>query len=242
MMTEYLFYNDGNNLLLEGDFGYIKYDNVTYFSSQVRFYNPSLHTFNNNRMPFELQIIHQDSKKNQISVSILFRFSDNDYSIFLSKLGFDDEELRYQKPFDKKIIKNEIHLEEFVNNSKDFFAYKSELFLPPCDGHSLNLVVTDVMKISKAQIENFPKLIFQQNRIIQDRVSREIFTSFKIGEVDKRIKENNKELEKQKEMEKQDKLLTQINEMSKKDKIKNKKIFNIFISSNTIILLNFISL
>ncbi len=217
-MTEYLFYNDGNNLLLEGDFGYIKYNNITYFSSQVRFYNPSLHTFNNNRMPLELQIIHQDSNKNQISVSILFRFSDDDYSIFLSKLGFDNDELKDQKAFDKKAIKKEINLDEFVNNSKDFFAYKSELSLPPCDGHSMNLVITDVMKISKKQIENFPKLIFQQNRIVQDRKSREIFTSFKIGEVDKRLKENNKEVEKKKEMEKQDKKLSEINEKYKKSK------------------------
>lgn len=213
-MTEYLFYNDGNNLLLEGDFGYLVYNNVTYFSSQVRFYNPSMHTFNNNRMPFELQVIHQDSNKNQISVSILFRYSNDDYSIFLSKLGFDDTSLQYQQAFQPKAIQNEIHLENFINNSKEFFAYKSELFLPPCDGDSMNFIVTDVMKISKKQIENFPKLIFQQNRIIQERNDREIFTSFKQEDVNAKVKQNSQQVQQQNNLDKQNKLLAQINDIN----------------------------
>ena len=216
MMTEYLFYNDGNNVLLEGDFGYIKLDNTTYFSSQVRFYSPSLHTFNNNRMPFELQVIHQDSHQNQITVSVLFRYSDDDYSIFLSKLGFDNESLKNQKAFQPKAIKNEIHLENFVNNSKDFYAYESEMFLPPCDGDSLNLIITDVMNISERQINNFPKLIFQQNKIVQDRNSRKIYTSFNLKNINKRLKELNAQIAQKNKLAIQNKILNELNEANDK--------------------------
>jgi len=44
MMTEYSFYNNGNNLILEGDFGYILYNNVTFFTSEINFYSPSMHS------------------------------------------------------------------------------------------------------------------------------------------------------------------------------------------------------
>jgi carbonic anhydrase len=44
MMTESNFLNNGNNLILEGDFGYIIYNNSTYFSSEILFFSPSTHT------------------------------------------------------------------------------------------------------------------------------------------------------------------------------------------------------
>ena len=35
--TDYLYYNDGNNLITEGDFGYITFNNENYFSNQLHF-------------------------------------------------------------------------------------------------------------------------------------------------------------------------------------------------------------
>lgn len=211
MMTEYLFYNDGNNLLLEGDFGYIKYNNVTYFSSQIRFYNPSLHTFNNNRMPLEMQIIHQDNKNNQLTVSVFFKYSNSDYSLFLSKLGFDSESLRYQRAYEVTKIKNEIHLENFVDDSKDFFAYKSKMFLPPCKGNSLNLLITDVMNISKRQLLNFPKMILNKNRKTQARKHRKIYISFNEKDIKIKLKKQKEQLAKRDQLDKQNKILEKIN-------------------------------
>ncbi len=43
MNTEYTLYNNGNNLILEGDFGYIVYNNITYFSTEAIFFSPSAH-------------------------------------------------------------------------------------------------------------------------------------------------------------------------------------------------------
>ena len=44
MLTEYQFLNDGNHLLLEGDFGYVTYDDINYFSSEIRFFAQSMHS------------------------------------------------------------------------------------------------------------------------------------------------------------------------------------------------------
>jgi len=195
-MTEYLFLNDGNNLILEGDFGYITYDEKVYFSSQILFYSPSLHTFANNRMPFEMQIIHKDDKGNQISVSILFKYSKSDYSLFLAKLGFDKEQLKKQKPFSPIYISEDMNLSKYLSSEKDFFVYESNLFLPPCDKSSLNFILTDVMKISEMQIKNFPEMILNKNKIIQNRNERKIYTTFHMEDVERKLLEQKEKLEK----------------------------------------------
>lgn len=222
-MTEYLFYNDGNNLLLEGDFGYIKYNKKTYFSTQVRFFNPSLHTFGHNRMPLELQIIHQDGENNQITVSIFFKFSTTDYSIFLSKLGFDNESLSDQKALQPISIKNEIHLEQFVSDNKDFFAYESKMILPPCKGKSLNLIITDVMNVSERQLLNFPKIINNKNREIQKRNKRKIYKSFNDKDAKKKMKMIKEQIAINKDNERKNNILNHLNENLNKDKNDNKK-------------------
>lgn len=202
MMTEYMFLNDGNNLSLEGDFGYITYEDKIYFSSQILFYSPSLHTFSNNRMPFEMQIIHKDDKGNQISVSILFKYSKSDYSLFLAKLGFDKEELKRQRAFAPSTVKEEINLARYVNSEKDFFVYESQLFLPPCGQNSLNFILTDVMKISEKQIKNFPEIVLNKNKNVQARNERKLYTTFRMEDVEAKLKEQAEklaELKKQKE-------------------------------------------
>lgn len=195
MMTEYSFMNDGNNLILEGDFGYIVYENRTYFSSQILFYNPSLHTFSNNRMPLELQVLHKDDKGNQISISILFKYSPSDYSLLLAKLGFDEESLKYLTPLQPKILKEEIDLSKYISSNKDFFVYNSKLFSPPCDKSSLNFIITDVMKISSKQINNFPLMVLNKHRDTQKKNNRTIFTTFKMEDVEKKVDDQNKGLE-----------------------------------------------
>jgi carbonic anhydrase len=189
MMTEYLFLNDGNNLMLEGDFGYLSYENKTYFSSHILFYSPSLHTFSNNRMPFEMQIIHKDDKGNQISVSILYKYSKSDYSLFLAQLGFDKEQLRNQQAFLPTTIKEDINLSKYVNDEKDFFVYESKIFLPLCDKKSVNFILTDVLKISEMQIKNFPEIVLNKNKEVQQRNERKIYTTFRMEDIEAKMKE-----------------------------------------------------
>ena len=73
MQTEYMYYNDGNNLIVEGDFGFMNYNDVTYLSSQILLYSPSFHTINNKRYPLEMQIIHHDKTGKQLTVCVMFK-------------------------------------------------------------------------------------------------------------------------------------------------------------------------
>lgn len=196
MMTEYLFYNDGNNLILEGDFGYINFNNVTYFSSEILLFSPSLHTIANRRMPLEMQVVHNDNFGNKLMISILFRFSEKDYSLVLGKLGFDKPELKSQEPFKTKTIKEDFDLSKYVTGDKDFFYYDASEATPPCSNKATYLILTDVLKVSKTQLSNFPMQIKNKNRNVQLRNDRPLFTSFKMEDVQKKVEAANKKIEK----------------------------------------------
>jgi len=73
MKTNYLYYNDGSNLILEGDFGYLKLDNQIYFSSQANFYKPSSHTIGNHRYPLEMQLLNRDGDGNMVTICLFFK-------------------------------------------------------------------------------------------------------------------------------------------------------------------------
>jgi carbonic anhydrase len=195
MMTEYSFYNDGNNLVMEGDYGYMTYNGVNFFSSAIYFYSPSMHSFSNKKLPFEMQIVHQDDQGNILTVSILYRYSKQDYSLFLGKLGFDDVLLKEQKAFKPKIIKEEINMSKYVNDGKDFFIYDSLENAPPCEKKATYLILTDVLKISKKQLDNFPLMVKNKARNIQKRGNRVIYTTFKMEDVEKKVKENRDKVE-----------------------------------------------
>ena len=186
MMTEYLFFNDGNNLILEGDFGYMTMNNVTFFSTEVLFFSPSLHTFSNHHLPLEIQIIHHDANGNKIAISILFKFSKGDYSLFLGKLGFDKIEMLHQQPFKPKYLKDDINFSKYIKQGKDFFIYNAKEASPPCEKETTYMILTDVLKVSKKQLDNFPLIVRNNNRIIQQRKDRKIFTTFKPEDMEKK--------------------------------------------------------
>jgi carbonic anhydrase len=189
MMTEYSFYNDGNNLLLEGDFGYLTYNDKIYFSSQIVFYSSSMHTFGNKRLPLEMQVIHRDEEGNNVIVVIMFRYTKDDYSALLGKLGFDDSGLMTQAPFETKSITEDINLGKYVSEEKDFFIYEGKESSPPCKSDSTYLILADVLKVSAKQLDNFPQMVRNKNRIVQDKGERMIYTNFKINEIEEKKKE-----------------------------------------------------
>jgi carbonic anhydrase len=227
MMTEYTFYNDGNNLILEGDFGYMKYNNKTYFSSEVLFFSPSLHTFSNRHLPLELQLIHHDDNGKKLSISILFKYSKKDYSLLLGSLGFDKSELLHQQAFKPKTFKKEINFSKYIKSGKDFLMYQGKDAKPPCETETTYFLLTDILKVSKKQLDNFPLLIRNNNRIIQKRLDRKIFSNFKPENMEKKlklIKENVKKIQKLKEEELK---IKKIDEQKRREAMEeNKKLAN----------------
>ena len=85
--------------------------------------------------------------------------------MFLANLGFDKEELRKQKPFEPNPIKTPIDLSKFISNSKNFFIYYGQEAAPPCEKSTVYMILTDVMKVSKKQLEKPKGLrLFQEGQ------------------------------------------------------------------------------
>ena len=225
MQTEYLFYNDGNNLILEGDFGYMTYNDVNYFTSQLHFYSPSTHTVNNHRYPLEMQVLHNDKDGNLLTVCVLFKASDADYSTLLGKLHFDNESLRKMQPYVQKTIKEGINIGKYIHDKQDFFIYDAVEMIPPCKKDNKVLILTDIINVSKRQLDNFPLIIKGNNRVVQHRYDRPIYLTFDYEKnVEKKLKANhdvvNANLNRLVE-ENKIKLTEQIEEMKASNKLKN---------------------
>ena len=193
--TDYLYYTDGNNLIVEGDFGYITVNDVNFFSNQIHIYSPSLHTISNHRYPIEIQIINEDKDQNQVSLVILMKSTKDKFNLLLSKIGFDSDSNQNLNAFEYKKIKEQIDINKYVNEDNDFFIYKGKNFIPNCEKKNLILISSNVLDCNELQIKNFPKLVKNNNRIIQRRWGREIYLTFKYDDKNKLnevIKENKK--------------------------------------------------
>ena len=190
MNTEYLFYHNNNNLILEGDFGYLTYNNKIYPSSHLQFFSPSLHSFKGKKFPLEMQIIHQDDKGNKITVCILFKESPVDYSLILGKLGFDNKELINFEPLNKRIIKERINLSKYISDEKDFFIYGGYEPVPPCDKTNVYFILSDILNVNKRQLMNFPKMIKDKYRTIQRRAKRNIYITVPLDKLKDKVAEN----------------------------------------------------
>ena len=69
------------------------------------------------------------------------------------------------KPFQPKIIREDVDISQYIGNEKDFFYYESLDMAPPCTAKTTYMILTDVLKVSKEQLNNFPKIIKNKSRI-----------------------------------------------------------------------------
>jgi carbonic anhydrase len=180
--------NDGNNLVAEGDFGYIIYEGEKYSTNKAYFYSPSQITFAGTRYPLEMQLVHTNSNGNLLYLSILFKKTDSD-SILLSKIGFNDNSLKDLQANEESqfVFENPIILGNYLNTKKDFLIYEGLADKPPCSNESVNFVITDILKASQTQLENYPVLLKKMSRKVQPRLNRIIFSTFEKKDIKKKI-------------------------------------------------------
>lgn len=190
MMTEYSFYNDGNNLILEGDFGFMEYNGDIFFSTQILFYSPSMHTIDHEHLPLEMQIIHQNPKGEIVTVSVVFKNSESDYSLLLGKLHFDEEHLQKMTPFKPIFIKDQINLSKYLHSDQSYFIYDTVEIIPPCLKRNTMIILSDILYVSRKQLDNFPMLIRNKNKLIQDRKDRKLYVTFDIDNIKQLIASN----------------------------------------------------
>ena len=203
--TDYLYYNDGNNLITEGDFGYITFNNENYFSNQLHIYSPSIHTIGNHRYPIEIQIINENNNGEIIIICFFMKESSTSFNLLLSKLGFDNPNNKNLQPFVYNKIKEQINLMNYVSDSNEFFIYESRSLVPDCDKKGLIMIASNILEANKIQIENFPVIIKNNNRILQYKNGRQIYLTFDYDDqalLNKKIEDNEKIVKENEDREK----------------------------------------
>lgn len=186
----------GNNLVLTADLGGITYDGNSYEFKYANFFSPSQVSVSKVHFPLEMQLVHQSKDNKTLYISIIFTKADTDASL-LNHLGFNDchlPKLKQGEAFDGKI--EEISIESYLNSEKDFFIVEGLESQPPCEAQAINLVLTDMLKASDEQINNFPKSLIKASRAIQPRNGRAIYTTFDPEEIKEKIKEVDQAVEK----------------------------------------------
>jgi hypothetical protein len=165
-----------------------------------------------------MQIIHNDKTGNQIVICVFFKET-QDYSILLGQLGFDKTRLKEQIPFELDIIHENVDLSRYISNKKDFIYYHAYESAPPCKANSTYLIMTDIYKMTKDQLKNFPKLIEGKSREIQKKKGRKIYASFRVKEILKKKKLLKNKLKKIKDIQNSRNNLEQIDKNIEKKKI-----------------------
>ncbi|MCQ2820519.1 MAG: carbonic anhydrase family protein, partial [archaeon] len=191
-----------NNLRIEGDFGYIQYNNENYASSEIIFYQPSLHSFKDKKYSMEMEVINKNSKGEEVILCVLFDSSKEEYSPLLGSMGFDNEELKSMDALIKNKIEESINLSEIFSNEKDYFYYEGLSPIPPCVTKSTFFLISDILYANEEQLKNFPKILKDKFRKIQGRNERNIFITVPLNKLDEHILLSQQEQKKQMEEEK----------------------------------------
>jgi len=123
---------------------------------QVNFHSPSEHTLKGERMPLEMQMMHQrvtGGKPEVAVVVVLFANAANAYLDFLDKLTIGGVP---KKPWDEKTIPKGI---EFPIGGSPFYHYSGSLTSPPCERKVKYYVRQDPILAAHSQLRLFAKVL-----------------------------------------------------------------------------------
>lgn len=186
-MSESYLYHDNNNLKLIGDFGYVEFEGEIYTSSEIIFYHQSLHSFKSQKYPLELQIVTNNGNDHQLIIVVFFQESKEEYNPLLGKIGFDKEDMKNMIPLYKKIIDKKIDLNELFENNPNFFYYEATDPIPPCMKQTKFFIMPDILDVNTEQLNNFPLMLKDKFRSIQERGKRNIFINIDANELEQKM-------------------------------------------------------
>jgi len=124
---------------------------------QVNFHSPSEHTINGERMPLEMQMMHQQVTGGEglAVVVVLFSAQPNAYGALLDAIigkGLP------RKPWEEAFRKPSFAFAPVVGGS-DFYSYEGSLTVPPCERRVKYFVRKETIPAAHAQLEQFSKVL-----------------------------------------------------------------------------------
>lgn len=125
---------------------------------QVNFHSPSEHTLKGQRLPLEMQMMHQrvtGGKADTAVVVVLFSDAANAFHEFFSALQADGMP---SKTWEEKVLSQPLEFAKVVGGAP-FFKYMGSLTVPPCETHVKYLVRQEPIPVSHGQLQQFRSIL-----------------------------------------------------------------------------------
>jgi carbonic anhydrase len=140
----------------------VTYNDLQYTVSEIRIYQPSLHTYNGKNTPGEILIIQGGNGKNLItSIPIIEGGKSDKGTVQLSELILEASQRISNKDESMTFSGGKFNLDNFIPNRVPFFAYSGSLPFKPCNG-TYSYVVFDInnaLNLSNSAIAKLQKII-----------------------------------------------------------------------------------
>lgn len=141
----------------------LKHKGDTFELKQFHFHSPSEHTLNGKAFPIEMHLVHANQDGNLAVVSVLMAEGPKDNPT-LAKVWAQMP----GKAGDKNKLDAKVNASDLLPKSKDYYRYNGSLTTPPCSEGVRWYVLKQPITVSKAQIEQFSKILeHPNNRPIQ---------------------------------------------------------------------------
>lgn len=131
---------------------------------------PSEHTVEGKNYAAELQLVHENSKKELAVVSVFFEEGKSNYPLFRLLSQFP------KKPAPMKPYKGKFNPKNLLPNDKSYYFYKGSMSFPPCKEGVKWFILKEPMSLSKSQLYQIKmSLPKANNRPTQPLHNRSIF-------------------------------------------------------------------
>jgi carbonic anhydrase len=152
-----------NGIILDGE---------SYGLQQFHFHAPSEHLFDGRSFAMELHLVHKDSQGNLAVIGIML--TEGAYNETLGEL-FENlpQEIAEEG---KERPEVEINLADLFSADGGMYRYDGSLTTPPCTEGVTWHISTEPIAMSRPQIEAFQALYQGNNRPVQNRYGRHIYT------------------------------------------------------------------
>jgi carbonic anhydrase len=143
--------NQGDYLSLtyDNNSGNVKYNKYDYNVEEIRFYSPSLHSFNGSKTDGEIIIIHNSVMgypQLLVCIPVKNTNSNTSASQILSQIVDTVSKTAPSEGETTTLQIENFNLNEFVPNKKSFFSYTANLPFQPCNGNVYFIVYNNLVE------------------------------------------------------------------------------------------------
>ncbi len=141
-------YVQGSQITVDGDAFTLK---------QFHFHAPSENLIDGHSYPLEVHLVHLDAKSNITVVGMMFK--EGKANLLLDKLWAQMP----VKVGDKQTLSKSVNVSDLLPKDRSYYRFSGSLTTPPCSEGVRWLMLKKPMTASKAQIEQFAKLMGHPN-------------------------------------------------------------------------------